>query len=310
MPPNRPALLSIALTAALFAAGCGGSDAPPKIAAASPAPAAAGNKASTRPEDNLPDARCPSKAGAALPGPDIVGLKLGMSFDEALNHARCAMDDGVIGFTPRWFQQMRTGSTVLRNQGFTIQRGDTAECVFKSLGDAQKCGLGRRVWEHVDELISVAAPGIDGRQTVVGIWRTQNWKPGAMPSRASVLQALRDKYGREGELTEQPSGTVSWRYDTAGEPLSKASPQFTQCYGISARHNGSQAWREGCGLSISADLIPPRDNPQLVQTLYVGMAHQQQLIDYGDAMQAELDRLDAARRQSEVDAASGSAPKL
>ena len=95
-----------------------------------PAPAAAGNKASTRPEDNLPDARCPSKAGTALPGPDIVGLKLGMSFDEALNHARCAMDDGVIGFTPRWFQQLRTGSTVLRNQGFTIQRGDTAKRLF------------------------------------------------------------------------------------------------------------------------------------------------------------------------------------
>jgi len=313
MPSSRLALLTAAFAASALLAACGGDDAASSNASSTPTSTSSKQKqkaASTRPEDNLPKAKCPSKAGAKLSGPDIIGLKLGMSFDEALNHARCALDDGVIGFNNRWFQQMKTGSVTLEKQGFTIQRGETSECVFKSLGDAQKCGLGRRVWDHIDELVSVASPGIDGRQTVVGIWRYQNWKPGAMPSRDSVLAALRDKYGKEGELTDNPHGTVSWRYDTAGEPLSKANPQFNACYGITARPGGSQQWREGCGLSITADLVAPRDNPQLVQTLYVGMAHQENLLNYGEAMQAELDRLDAERRKSEVEGASGSAPKL
>lgn len=305
----RP-VVACALTALVLAA-CGGDERQTTSAAESTASAAkAGRSTPPRPEDELPKARCPSKAGAKVAGPDIVGLKLGMSFDDALNHARCAMPEGVIGFTPRWFQQIRAGSVTLERQAFTIQRGDTSECVYRQIGDAAKCGLGRRVWDHVDEMIHVASPGLDGRQTVVGIWRTQNWKAGEMPTRDAVLSALRDKYGREGELTNQQHGTVSWRYDANGAPLGASDPQFQQCYGIAARAGSSQSWREGCGLSITADLVPPRDNPQLVQSLHVGMAHQQRLLEYGDAMQAELDRMDAERRRAEVERASGAAPTL
>lgn len=312
--PRRAAVLGLAPL--LLLGACGKSEeparptalaaAPAAPAAAKPAPRAA---APARPEDALPAPRCPSRAGASLPGPDIVGLKLGMGFDEALNHARCALPDGVFGISNRWFQQMRTGSTALQNQGFTIQRGDTSDCDFRKLGDAQKCGLGRRVWDHVGEAISVATPGLDGRQVVLGIWRQQHWKPGEMPSRESVLQALRDKYGREGELLDTLHGTVSWRHDAAGNPLTRSDPRFQECFGIRARP-GTQAWREGCGLSISADLVPPRDNPQLVQSLFVGIAHQERLLAAGDAMQAELDRLDAERRAAEVQRAAGAKPKL
>jgi hypothetical protein len=305
------ASLALAATTLLLGA-CGGSGDAPQPLSGEQAPAAAARAAKpapTRPEDELPAASCPSKAGATLGGPDIVGLKLGMGLDEALNHARCAMPDGVFGFTPRWFQQLQTGSVQLERQGFTIQRGETSECVFKQIGDAQKCGLGRRVWDHVDEQIQVASPGLDGRQAVAGIWRQQHWKPGDMPSRAAVLQALRDKYGQEGELTDQLHGTVSWRYDPEGMPLAATDELFRQCYGIRARA-GTQSWSEGCGLSISADLVPARDNPELVQSLYVGMAHQENLLKLGDAMQAELDRIDAERRASEVEQASGAAPTL
>lgn len=309
--PLRPCQAA-ALGLALLLSGCGKSDQPTKPAAPAAATAAAKparTAALARPEDTLPAPRCPSSAGANLPGPDVIGLKLGMGFDEALNHARCAMPDGAFALTPRWFQQLRTGNTVLQNQGFTIQRGDTSDCTFRKLGDAQKCGLGRRVWDHVAEAISVATPGLDGRQTVLGLWRQQHWKPGEMPSRDAVLQALRDKYGREGELRNDPHGTVSWRHDAAGNPLARSDPQFQACQGIRARP-GTQTWREGCGLSISADLVPPRDNPQLVQSLYVGIAHQERLLQVGDAMQAELDRLDAERRAAEVQRSAGAKPKL
>jgi hypothetical protein len=309
-----PPVLAAAALAVLLAA-CGKEE-PPKPAAAPAKTAAAAGKApkqaaAARPEDMLPKARCPARGGAALPGPDIVGLKLGMSFDEALEHARCGVPDGVIGFQARWFQQMRTGATTLEKQGFTIQRGDTSDCDYRKIGDAQKCGLGRRVWDHVDELIHVATPGLDGRQTVGGIWRHQHWKVGQMPSRESVLKALREKYGPEGELVGQGRyETLSWRQDSAGRVLTKADRLFNQCHGPNARSGGSHTWREGCGLTITVDLLPPRDNPGLVERLYVGLMHQERLLHYGDAMQAELDRLDAARRKAEIDKASGAAPKL
>lgn len=284
---------------------------PPQAAPGkAPTPAAARKPATQRPEDQLPSPSCPPRVAAGLPGPDIVGLKLGMRFDDALNHARCAVKDGTVGFNHRWFQQMRTGNTALQKQGFTVQRGDTSACDYRKFGDAQKCGLGRLVWDHVDEQITVASPGLDGQQTVVGIWRHQHWKPGQMPSRDTVLAALRDKYGREGELTRQPHGTMSWRYDVAGLPLAASSPLFRQCHGPAARAGSAQRWSEGCGVSITADLVPPRDNPELVQSLYVGLMHQEQLLHYGEAMQAELDRVDAARRATEVEKASGSTPRL
>jgi|GEM_PF-607701 len=307
--------LSGLLLCTLVLSACSGGDKPAQPAAsvrptaAAPAGVPKAKAAPARPQDSLPAPKCPSNAGARHPGPDIVGLKLGMSFDEALNHARCALPDGVVGISNRWFQQMRTGSTALQNQGFTVQRGDTSDCDYRKIGDAQKCGLGRRVWDHVAEAISVASPGVDGRQVVIGIWRQQHWKPGEMPSRESVLQALRDKYGREGELLDTLHGTMSWRYDSAGQPLARADPRFQECFGIRARP-GTQAWREGCGLSISADIVPARDNPQLVQSLFVGIAHQERLLATGEAMQAELDRLDAQRRAGEVEQAAGAKPRL
>lgn len=314
--PRRSTVLSsfVAVAVATLLAACGKEEPPKPAAPAKTATAAskpAKQAAAPRPEDLLPKPKCPARGGAALPGPDIVGLKLGMRFDEALEHARCTVSDGVLAFSPRWFQQMRTGAVTLEKQAFTIQRGDTSDCDYRKIGDAQKCGLGRRVWDHVDEMIHVATPGLNGRQTVVGIWRHQNWKPGQMPSRASVLKALRDKYGPEGGITSQGRfETVSWRQDSAGRALTKADPQFEQCFGPNARAGGSHFWKEGCGLTITVDILAPRDNPELVESLYVGLMHQEQLLHYGDAMQAELDRLDAARRKSEVDKAGGTAPKL
>lgn len=307
MPDNTPPRWA-ALTALALLAACGKA---PEPAASTPvAKTAPARATAARPEDEMPPPRCPPPASSAPAGPDIVGLRLGMEVDTALNHARCALPDGVFAISPRWFQQLRPGQVTLSRQAFNIQRGETSECSFKQLGDAQKCGLGRRVWDHVDELVSVATPGLDGRQMVAGIWRQQQWKPGQMPSRDAVLAALRDKYGREGELRNDPHGTIHWRWNAAGQPLAATDPRFQQCWGIQARHDSSQRWSEGCGLSISADLVPARDNPQLVQALYVGMAHQERLLALGAAMQAELDRLDAARRATEVQQAASTAPRL
>jgi hypothetical protein len=303
------------LAAACLAVACGDAAPPappaaPSAQAAHPVTKAPPGGAQARAEDGLPPPRCPPAASTRNPpGPDIVGLRLGMPLDEALNHARCAVDGGVLAFQPRWFQQLRTGNVKLERQGFSIQRGETSDCVFKNLGDAMKCGVGRRVWHHVDEMITLATPGLDGRQVVAGIWRQQHWKPGQMPSRDAVLQALRDKYGREGELRRDPHGTVSWRYAPDGNPLTSRDPLFGACGGIRARP-GNQGWREGCGLSISADLVPPADNPDLVQALYVGMAHQDDLMRLGDAMQAEIDRLEAERRAGELQQSAGAKPRL
>ncbi len=310
---TAPSRLTAVLGAACLVAACGDAPSPgPAVAPGTPASVQAVKTAKASPagpEDALPPPRCPPVTRPGGTGPDIVGLRLGMPLDEALNLARCALPDGVLSLQPRWFQQLRTGSVTLGNQAFAIQRGETSPCEFRKLGDAMKCGPGRRVWHHVDELVSVAAPGLDGRQAVAGIWRQQHWKAGEMPAREAVLQALRDKYGREGALRDDPHGTLAWRNAVDGTPLAAGDPRFEACAGIRARP-GSQHWREDCGLSISADVVPARDNPQLVQSLYVGMAHQARLLQIGDAMQAEIDRLEAARQAGELQRAAGATPRL
>lgn len=305
-PAARCAGLSVALSLCLTACG----DAKPPASTPSPSAAAPRPAAVPRPEDQLPAPQCPPRATTAAAGPDIVGLRLGMGFDEALNHARCAVQDGTVGFSPRWYPQLRPGRVVLERQMFTVQRGDTVDCSFRQLGDAQKCGLGRREWRHIDEQITVAAPGLPGRQTVQALWRQQHWKPGQMPSRDAVLTALRDKYGPESALRSDQHGTVVWRQDAAGRRLVPPDPRYDQCHGPAARATSSQGWREGCGFTVTADLVPPRDNPALVQSLYVGLMHQEQLLRHGDALQAELDRVEAERRRSELQQAGGNTPKL
>jgi hypothetical protein len=300
MPKLGP-VLTAALMAMLLAA-CGKSAEPPAQPAAKPAA-----KPTTTARNELPPPRCPARSDAALQGPDIVGLRLGMRAADALDAVRCTRADAVLSFGGPWIQQINSYGLKLERQSFEARVGDTAPCSYKNFSEMEKCGPGGVVWKHVAELIHVATPGVPGQETVQGIWRTQRFQEGAMPQAQAVVQALLDKYGPPQLRQDVAGGQVllQWLADAQGRPLQPGTRAFSECQGVQARPDAAQRWTEGCGLSLAAQLVPPRSNPALVQEVHVGLLHQQQLFAFGQRFQAQLQALDQARRQKEVDAARG-----
>lgn len=309
--PQRGRIAAV-LAIALLLVACGKSGSPGNQPAAAAAPAS-----TERAGDGLPEVDCPAKIGSKVDGPDIAGLKLGLTRDEALNLARCAQKNAVVVNEDRFFSELNTGAMKLGPQQFTVQSGETAECKYKSMVDMQACGLGNRVWKHVDETVTVATPGVPGRETAVGIWRTQYYRPGEQPAADSVQQALIAKYGAPQRTQKNDGGNrpwvqIWWLSDPSGQPISAQNPLATRCPTINARGDVHQGWSEACGMTVAAMINLAPDNPLLVNELSVGMADQARLYAYGTAMQEEILALEQQRQQNELKAAQqgAAAPKL
>ncbi|GAB4524303.1 MAG: hypothetical protein Kow00133_12510 [Amphiplicatus sp.] len=314
------------MTCALLAAACDGSGkAPGGEDAASPAKPAAGDAKAARPQlgadDSLAKLKCPAKTTKGLAGPDIIGVKLGMNRDEALNVVRCHAKNAHIAFEDRWFDSrtFRTYETKLEKQAFIAQTGETADCDYRSYQGMQRCGMGGRQWDHVAERIKVAAPGVPGKETVVGVWRTQSFKEGETPAVESVIAALVEKYGPFQRMSARPIKNNLWsrRIELAwisgldGAPLGEAHPLFSQCaVNVRGRMEEGQSWQDGCGMSIAATLLTPRANPDVIGEFSVGMMHQSELFAYQEALQLELDEIERKRRAEELEAAKSSDVKL
>ncbi|MEX1147307.1 MAG: hypothetical protein WEB93_02895 [Sphingomonadales bacterium] len=301
------------VAAGLIITGCGDSDDTSADAPASGAgdrSAAQGDGKSTTAakagDDGMPRLRCPAKIAKDPGGPDIIGIKLGMSRDEALNVVRChTEDEAYINMEKRWLPNLRNHATELGAQTFTAQAGDTSECSFRSFNDMQKCGLGNRVWDHIDESIMVASPGMPGGETVVAVWRMQNFKDGQMPSAESIESALVKKYGPYQFKEEQRNRfqRLYWAQDSQGNAYSEGHPLFRTCLGGVQPQAGNVTWRQGCGANISVQFVYSRTNPALLETLRVGMSHQENLWNFAESLQAELDQVEEKRRDEELDRA-------
>lgn len=324
---RRSRVGSAALAACmLLSAACGGSGEANDTAGetASSAKLAGGAKPAPKAEaadDGLGKLKCPAKANKSLAGPDIIGVKLGMARDEALNVVRCHTKDAHIEFEDRWFDPRTLNSYQLKleKQAFTAQSGETSACSYRTFEDMQRCGMGNRVWDHVSESIKVAAPGVPGNETVVGVWRMQSFKEGETPAVETVIAALTEKYGPFQRKTIDKVNNnlwsdrieLAWASDLDGNPLSEANPSFNQCaFNVRGRSVEGQTWRDGCGMSIGVTLLSPRTNPDVVGELHVGMMHQSNLYAYGEALQMQLEEIEQKRRREELENAKSSDVKL
>jgi hypothetical protein len=318
---KRSGLHIAALTAlALFTSACGGSDATGEPAAGAPGDSQVAKPTSAPAagaDVGLGKVKCPAKIRTALTGPDIIGLKLGMSRDEALNVVRCHAKDAYIGFEDRWFEpsSFNMHQTKLEKQVFLAQTGETSDCNYSSFEGMQRCGAGGRQWDHVSEKIKVATPGVPGGETVVGVWRTQTFKEGETPAVDTVIAALTQKYGPFQRRTVKHVNNniwsdrieLAWIRDADGAPLAEADPALGQCSGnVRARVDDGQVWRDGCGMSIAATLLAPRTNPAVVGEFSVGMMNQGDLYAYQEALQLQLDDIEAKRRAGELEKAQSS----
>jgi hypothetical protein len=296
----------LSLLGALAVAACGNSE-PPRPAL----PAKSAAKAPDKPSDGLPPPDCSVKVDRDLTGPDIVGMKLGMAREDALNFARCLNKDTFVSFEGTWIQGLRSYGIKLAPQVFVAQVGDSRPCKYSSMDEMNKCGAGNRAWTHVAEKITVVSPGVPGREKVLGIWREQHFKPGAMPEAQALLPALVQKYGPP-QVTQQHASNwmrMDWLHDTSGTPIAQGQ-RGPHCRSISARGNESHSWSDACGLTITALVVLSPENPLLAKELNVGMLHQQQLYRTGQSLQAQLQAMEQQRRQQEAEQGKGTAANV
>jgi hypothetical protein len=238
-------------------------------------------------------------AGAC--SPDIIGLRLGMARDTALNFVRCHSPQAELEFDDDWLKLELHGQE-LGTQVFTATQGTRTCAEFDSQCASRSRSLNRPEWSEISELIRVAAPGLPGKETVMGIWRTQGFKPGDAPTVEAATAALIKKYGEpQKRVTNGSNLYIYWQQDAKGAPVTERSTD--QCTGISPRPNESQSWSDACGLTILAEIEAAEDNDALVGALHVGMVDQHKLYAYGEAMQKELDDADAQRRAKETEQA-------
>lgn len=307
MKPRIRTLLLVLATLALGGCGSGSPDTPATASAgADPdrqpqaAQASAGAAADCRPRATDPSA-----------GPDIAGLQLGMSRDDAVNQVRCRLPEAQVQMEASFLSDMRATSVTLGDQAFVAQSGDSEPCDYRR-GGWMNCGMGNQKWSFVEEWIKVATPGMPGHESAFAIWRTQRFREGQMPSIKAVMTALREKYGDFHERPDPPQyyrTKLMWARDTEGESIAEVNPIFEQCVGgVNAEGVSWQTWREGCGLTIKAEIEINSQNPDLATALHVVLMDQQKLFLLGDAMQEAITGLERQRRDAE--ARKGDASKV
>lgn len=249
---------------------------------------------------------CPAKVRKDLAGADIVGVKLGMTLDEALGAARCALGaDAQVKTEQRWLDRLDTQGVELGTQFFEVRKGEHRPCDYAR--EWQKCE-GKLKWEHVDEVLSVATPGVPGKEATMAIWRKQTFREGQMPPAQALVDALVAKYGQPQVVEESAQRRgysagyreMQWMQDGRGAPLTEPNPLFGQCRGAIRRAEDGVIWREGCGLTIRAQVLLSGQNPGLAMELYTSMLQQSAMHSHVESLQSELQRLGQARREAEL----------
>ena len=306
--PIRPATRTALVAALMLAlAACGGSD--------GDAPAGDGELAAGVEEemgvpldelvgDEEGGLDCPPDVREDLAGPDMAGVKLGMTLDEALATVRCNLgEDAVVTTETRWLDNLDTYGTELGTQLFSVKKGDHRPCDFAR--EWQECEGGLK-WGHADEVFSVGTPGAPGQETAWVAWRSQMFRPGQMPTVQAVEKALLAKYGAPQASEPMSTGnlTMTWVHDGNGQPVAAGNPLFDRCRGgvYAAPDNTRVSWTRGCGLTVSARVIPARDNPGMAAELHTAMVEQGSLYDHVEAMVQALAAAGQARRDAEVEA--------
>lgn len=250
----------------------------------------------------------------------MVGVRLGMTREEVESVLRCDDPDTFVWSRPQFISGIRTdgfklGPQTVEARSGTYEPCDTRPPTYAGNRGAKvlnrpACGAGGRNWTHTAQQWMIATPGIPGEERVLGIWRTQNFADGEWPTVQAVAEAVQQKYDAAmgGAPIRETNGSgavyLTWQQDSAGRPLPR------RCGGIQARTTSSQSWAENCGMTVAVEISPARHNRALASSVYIGVVHQQRLLQAGELMQAAIDRNVQARQAEEVKSAAGAKVKL
>lgn len=322
--------LTVLLATGCALSACGGSggsqDQPAGQPASRPAQAgAAGNATAAQvAEEARGKVRCPARLAtppraAGAPVDDVVGVRPGLTYEEAVNLVLCSHDLLVVQDGGRSFQIQTYGQKL--RQGFTaafakerVQK--TSQQIMRELQDSAMARGSNRLTRDVNPGEAkwyVGTMGMPGQERVISAAREEWFEEGRYPTLASIEQALVAKYGPPTHTIQQDNRrkALNWAYDLRQRPITETSPLYGQCRGT-ADPDGGTSFSPDCGIVVAAVLAARQDNPQLAESLQVGVLDQAAGYQAITATEQGLQQLETQRRAREVQNASknASAPTL
>lgn len=316
----------MALLAGALAACDKGNDSPPKAATAKTRPAGQGAASAEQvAREARADVSCPAKVkipprASGAPVDDVLGVRPGLGYDEAMNAVLCTHELMVAQVdTSRGFN-IQTHGQKLR-QGFGARSAEPrvewdAKRAQKEAMESITARSGNAVRPDMRPGLTkwfVGTIGLPGQERVINLARDEWFEAAALPTIDSVEQALVAKYGKPTKRQNTSSGQryFTWSYDPGARQITETSPLFNRCSG-SAGPDGGVNLSPDCGIVVSAIVFPLRDNPDLAQSMQVGVVDQAGGYALVTATEQGLQQAAQQRRAQETAKAakSANAPKL
>jgi hypothetical protein len=310
------------LVTALLITGCG--DSGDDNAASSGA--IGGNSAEVAQGEKAPakelSRKCPAKVTTGVrpegaPVDDIVGIRSGMSFDDVSWLLECRDDVPIINVADKW--TIKQNYDVPTRQ--IIRASDGGLCsgqdIARDMGSmsSKTCddgGYKFKPVKNITQQIIVAFNGMPGEEKAGAVWRRNSFPEGESPAIDTLVQSLSGKYGAPHVTEKDRRGITNlvWIYDLLGRPMPKSSRDWGNCnLSINASFAQSQRWSAGCGLTIKAAIAPTYGNELLAREMSMGIMHQKNFYEEGEAFERALQVAYEARKKDEA-AGAATAPDL
>ncbi len=270
--------------------------------------------------------KCPPKIksaprAAGAPVDDVLGVRPGLTYDEAAAFVMCSHDLLIVTPDPRGRFQIQTFGQSHR-WGFGAALAQPRVTVKKTDRDYRRelqdraiaAGTNRASTRAQPGQVSwyVATMGAPGEDRVISFAREEWFEEERLPTVASVEQALIKKYGTPTQrFGNQPRFNLRWAYDPLGRLISETSPLFRVCHGNSSP-SGATNFSPDCGIVVQAQIQSLRDNPDIAQSLQVGVMDQANGYEAIQRTEQAFQQMEAQRRARQVEDAqqNSEAPRL
>lgn len=283
--------------------GCGKSDT---------APSPQASKTSKNGAAKIAKVDCPSKfefpdRPTGAPVDDILGMRQGAKLSDAMLFLKCRPETHVV------FAEENIG--IIKNvhgqkfrQVVTATDGVPRARPYDYVKAMRSGETGTPEFDFVAEKVMFWSLGLQDKEIVWGIWRTQYYKPGEQPPVGALAEQLSAKYGRPNSMQEDNRASqLAWLYDSYRRPISNANTnQLNHCRDIGRVIEGDHQIYGECGLTITA-YIEKANNPLLADKVHVA------IIDQGRYMSATTEfeqTLAAVQTQQQSGGATKAAKSL
>jgi hypothetical protein len=304
-------------------------DAAASTAAATAKSVEASSKAAASAAEVAANARsklnCPAKVAsparaANAPVDDVLGVRPGMTYEEAVDTVLCTHDLLVAEPAANRKVEMNTYGQNIRH-GFYARFAEPK--INKSSKEIMQEMQDRTTARGLNTIVRDVKPGqakwfvgtmgMPGSERVVNVAREEWFEDGRNPPVAQVEEALRAKYGAPSRVVNNPR-RLDWLYGPEGQLISEQSLQLrplgVRPCGGAAHPDAAVNFASDCGIVVQAFIVPMRSNPDLAESMQVGVVNSAGGYAAIASTERSLQQLDAQRRAKEVEKASKDSTKL